>query len=121
MSVPKRYARVRKYIKEHPHSVEAYEDWFELARDAKDVEVCKVILKGIAAVVGDESAGMKTRKGGHELMKKLHLMLAEKYFHHYCIYLEWNREPSKRFYQPRMRALYPLTDALQKLEAFNCR
>ena len=116
MSVPKRYAGVRKYIKEHPHSVEAYEDWFELARDAKDVEVCKVILKGIAAVVGDESAGMKTRKRGHELMKKLHLMLAEKYFHHYCIYLEWNREPSKRFYQPRMRALYPLTDALQKLE-----
>ena len=116
MAISKRYAGVRRFIKEHPQSVEAYEDWFELARDAKDVDICKDILKGIAAVVGDESVKMKERRRGHELMKKLHLILAEKYFHHYCIYLEWNREPSKRFYQPRMRALYPLTDALQKLE-----
>lgn len=112
----KRYAGVKKFIKEHPTSVEAYEDWFELARNAGDVDVCKEILRGIAPVVADDSVKMKERRRGHELMKRLHLFLAPKYFHHYCIYLEWNREPSKRFYQPRMRALYPLTADLQRLE-----
>lgn len=33
----------------------------------------------------------------------------------YCQYLEWNRDPSKRFYQPRRKQLKPLADALQML------
>ena len=112
----KRYAGVKRFIKANPKSVEAYEDWFELARNAEDIDICKEILKGIAPIVADPSVKMKERRRGHDLMKRLHLMLAAKYFHHYCIYLEWNREPSKRFYQPRMRALYPLTESLQRLE-----
>ena len=34
----------------------------------------------------------------------------------FCRYIEWNREPEKRFYQPRRKQLLPLARALQRLE-----
>lgn len=36
-------------------------------------------------------------------------------FDDYCIALEWNREPEKRFYLPRREVLKPLVDDLQDL------
>ena len=67
----KRYAGVKRYIKANPKSVEAYEDWFELARNAEDIDICKEILKGIAPIVADPSVKMKERRRGHDLMKAL--------------------------------------------------
>ena len=110
------YSGVKRYIKAHPHSIEAYGDWFEMARAYGDVEVCKEILKGVSKVVTSPYVDMEERYKGHDLMKKLTLMLAPHYFHYYCLYIEWNREPKRRFYQPRMKQLYPLTQALQDLE-----
>ena len=34
----------------------------------------------------------------------------------FCRYIEWNREPDKRFYEPRRKQLLPLAQALQRLE-----
>lgn len=110
------YDGVKLYIHKHPHDVEAYEDWFEMARAENDIDICKDILKGISKTVSSPYVPIEDRYRGHDLMKKLNLMLAPKYFHHYCLYLEWNREPKRRFYQPRMKQLYPLTVALQDLE-----
>ena len=105
------YDGVKAYIQKNPKSVEAYEDWFEMARAEEDVEVCREILRGVSKVVSSPYVPMEERYRGHDLMKRLNLMLAPKYFHHYCLYIEWNREPRRRFYQPRMKQLYPLTPA----------
>ena len=110
------YDGVKRYIKAHPQEAEAYEDWFEMARAENDIDVCKDILKGVSKLVSSPYVPIEERYRGHDLMKKLNLMLAPLYFHHYCLYLEWNREPKRRFYQPRMKQLYPLTNALQDLE-----
>lgn len=110
------YKGIQAYLRKHPHSLEAYEDWFELARANGDIDICRDILKGVTSVVGDPHTKIEEKYRGHDLMKRLNLMLAPKYFHHYCIYLEWNRDPKKRFYQPRMKALYPLVREMQKLE-----
>lgn len=110
------YDGVKRYIKSHPQEAEAYEDWFEMARAENDIEVCKDILRGVSKLVSSPYVPIEERYRGHDLMKKLNLMLAPLYFHHYCLYLEWNREPKRRFYQPRMKQLYPLTNALQDLE-----
>jgi predicted phage terminase large subunit-like protein len=50
------------------------------------------------------------------LNKKTYLYMARDDFDSYCLYLEWNREPSKRFYQPRRKALYRVAQDLQDLE-----
>ena len=34
----------------------------------------------------------------------------------FCRYIEWNREPDKKFYEPRRKQLLPLAQALQRLE-----
>lgn len=110
------YKGIQAYLRKHPHSLEAYEDWFELGRANGDIDICRDILKGVTSVVGNPHTKIEEKYRGHELMKRLNLMLAPKYFHHYCIYLEWNRDPKKRFYQPRMKALYPLAREMQRLE-----
>lgn len=50
-----------------------------------------------------------------ELYKNSLLFLAPYDFDAFAIYIEWNREPAKRFYAPRRKQLKPLTDALQDL------
>ena len=36
-------------------------------------------------------------------------------FHCYLLYIEWDREPSKKFYVPRKKVLKQVVDALQEL------
>lgn len=51
----------------------------------------------------------------YELVRKTYLFAAPDVFDDYLIYLEWNREPEKRFYLPRRIVLYPLVCDLQDL------
>lgn len=51
----------------------------------------------------------------YELAKKAALMLASRLFHYYLLYVEWDREPQKKFYVPRMNVLKPVVDDLQDL------
>ena len=51
----------------------------------------------------------------YELAKKAALMLAPHLFHYYLLYVEWDREPQKKFYVPRMNVLKPVVDDLQDL------
>lgn len=50
-----------------------------------------------------------------ELSKKAALALAPHLFHYYLLYVEWDREPQKKFYVPRMRVLKRVVDDLQDL------
>ena len=50
-----------------------------------------------------------------QLYKKTLLMAAPVDFDSYCQYLEWNRQPSKRFYLPRRKQLKVVAEALQEL------
>ena len=49
-----------------------------------------------------------------ELHKEVLLTSAPHDLHSYCQYIEWNREPNKKFYAPRMKQLKPLADAMQR-------
>lgn len=53
---------------------------------------------------------------GERLYWDLLLMAAPYDFDSFCRYIEKNRDPSKRFYEPRRKQLYPLALALQQLE-----
>ena len=51
-----------------------------------------------------------------EIKKTLCKFLAPHFFEYYLLYVEWDREPKKKFYPPRRKVLKPLVDALQELE-----
>lgn len=50
------------------------------------------------------------------LHKKVLLAGAEHSFHLFLLYIEWAREPQKKFYPPRRKVLKQVVDALQELE-----
>ena len=49
------------------------------------------------------------------LHKSVLLLGAPHSFHLFLLYMEWNREPSKKFYPPRKKMLRQVVDALQEL------
>lgn len=61
--------------------------------------------------LSDQSLSIKF----YELAKKAALSLAPHLFHYYLLYVEWDREPQKKFYVPRMHVLKPVVDDLQDL------
>lgn len=59
-------------------------------------------------------------KGGSHaimpLLRRAYKLTARECFDDYCIFLEWDREPSHRFYVPRRKQLLPVVNAMQALE-----
>lgn len=51
----------------------------------------------------------------YDALKKSYLLSAKDNFSDFMFYIEWNRAPEKRFYQPRMGYLKPMVDGYQKL------
>ena len=52
----------------------------------------------------------------YSLHKRVLLAAAPHHFESFLLYVEWNREPSKKFYPPRRKVLKPVVDSLQDLE-----
>ena len=111
---------IKSVIDKKPTEFEAYQDYFDtirlLGKDDKlksyehnlwlRAETAKHVMQG-----KDPSEIAKF----YELSKKTYLYPAQDDFDSYCIYLEWNRPPEKRFYQPRRRVLHTLALDLQDL------
>lgn len=68
-------------------------------------------IRRLSALYAREQASMRM----FELNKRSLLFDAPYDFDAYCRYLEWNREPGKRFYLPRRKQLLRAANALQRL------
>ena len=55
-------------------------------------------------------------KALYGLHKNVLRLAAPHHFESYLLYVEWNREPEKKFYPPRRKVLKQVVDALQELE-----
>ncbi|MGN0620546.1 MAG: phage terminase large subunit [Porcipelethomonas sp.] len=98
-------------------------DYFELIRliEKQDIQTAVSRAESVyetAAEMSRRLAGTDTKKAVsfYELAKKSALFLAPHRFHFYMIYVEWNREPRKKFYVPRMKALKKVVNDLQDLD-----
>lgn len=89
---------------------------FDLAYSTGDMELCFKCRE----ICADKAKKFKGTRPEHaelfrQLYKKTLLLAAPVDFDSYCQYLEWNREPNKRFYLPRRKQLKPVAMALQEL------
>ena len=89
---------------------------FDLAYSTEDLDLCFQVRK----ICAEKSKKFKDTRPEHaeqyrQLYKKTLLMAAPVDFDSYCQYLEFGREPSKRFYLPRRKQLKPVAEALQRL------
>jgi predicted phage terminase large subunit-like protein len=110
-------SKIFQKIKKTPTDITAYEDLFALCRNIEQEDF--ILAHSTNEELRKEiTAAIKNRKnveGFFELYKKTLLFDAPHFFDSYLLYIEINRKPRERFYQPRRKVLKRVVDALQKL------
>ena len=97
--------------------VAALEDYFEALRLLEKTDDVLAHGKGKTVTkLCSKYAREKLDMRFLDLQERSLLFCAPYDFDSYCRYLEWDREPGKRFYMPRRKQLLPLVNAMQDLE-----
>lgn len=113
---------VEKWLKAHPTDVQAMRDLAKITKELirtnlkegvqwlrKGAMYCEHIIPQLA------DADLQKAKEIMMLHKDILLEAAPYDFDLYLQYVEWAREPSRKFYMPRRTQLRPIVDALQSL------
>lgn len=107
-------------IKNNPTGTKAYEDLYYMSKEAmKTSEALGVkYLKLLSEMIEKRIPKTKSDKDLRFLFglhRRVLLAAAPYDFDCYLLYVEWNREPDKKFYPPRRKVLKQVVDALQEL------
>ena len=115
---------IKTYAKQNPTEAQVYEDWFQAVVNLRDAlpqdkrfdayKYSGELRSVCAAVMGKMKTGEDVAKV-YDIISRTYLFEAKDVFDSYCIYLEWNRAPEKKFYQPRRKVLKTVANALQDL------
>lgn len=115
---------IKAYAKQNPTEAQVYEDWFQAVVNLRDAlpqdkrfdayKYSGELRSVCAAMMGKMKTGEDVAKV-YDIISRTYLFEAKDVFDSYCIYLEWNRAPEKKFYQPRRKVLKAVADALQDL------
>lgn len=115
-------SRIRQAIEKEPHSATGYQDLLSVYRELIKTEQGVAVegLKWLSErLEGEILEVVREDVDTARKMATVHrgaLLEAAPYdFDSYCLYLEYNRDPDKKFYQPRRRVLKVLVDDLQDL------
>ena len=79
------------------------------------VEYLKLLSEECGKTRCDMSLTEEQVRKLYDLHKRVCLKAAPYDFDSYLLYVEWNREPDKKFYPPRRKVLKQVVDALQEL------
>lgn len=109
--------KIFSQIKKTPTDFEAYDDLFSVCRDieGKDFKLAHNTNMELRAWITAVLPKVTDVDKFFDLYKRSLLFDAPHYLDAYLLYLEINRKPEERFYQPRRRVLKRVVDALQKL------
>lgn len=122
MDVQRLVLELREKIKKQPCEYRGYEGLFNACKllireDFGGGLDCLRWLSG--RIMENMPTMVKANRGQAGLLYALHkavLLAAAPYdFDSFLLYVEWNREPSKKFYAPRRKQLKVVVDALQDL------
>lgn len=112
--------KIFQKIKKTPGDIVGYEDLYHMCLETigseRDLAVeYLILLSGCIedTIPGVEDTGFLQKL--FELHKKVLLAAAPYHFESYILYIEWNREPDKKFYPPRRKVLSQVVNALQEL------
>lgn len=107
-------------IKRDPYDLDIYKDLYYMCIETMktDRELGVEYLKKFSAFI-EENIVKFDDEGDLKELYRLHrrvLLAAAPYdFDSYLLYLEWEREPSKKFYVPRRKVLQPIVQAMQDM------
>ena len=102
-------------------SIQGFTDWKDVCRELLKTEeqlAVKYLVElsnELEKTILDNRWSNEDIKSLYNLHKKVLLLAAPYDFDSYLLYIEWNREPEKKFYPPRRKVLKQVVDALQDL------
>ena len=104
-------------IKKTPADAEAYEDLFDLCRniEAEDFKLAHDTNRELRKLVAEAVVRRYDAERFFSLYRRSLLFDARHDLDSYLLYLEIDRPPEERFYQPRRRVLKKAVDAIQRL------
>ena len=115
-------SRIRQAIEKEPHSATGYQDLLSVYRELIKTEQGVAVegLKWLSERLEGEilevvCEDVDTARKMATVHRGALLEAAPYDFDSYCLYLEYNRDPDKKFYQPRRKVLKVLVDDLQDL------
>ena len=114
--------KLQKIVSEKPYEYQAVSDLFEMARivEQDDSKLARSINKDLRNLIPQQVRNAKndlnTREKFYFLNKRCLLFDAKADFDAYMQYIEYDRDPEKRFYLPRRKQIFPIVQALQDLE-----
>ena len=114
-------SKILEKIKKDSYLFRTWEDLLYMCKEAmkEDISLGVKYLKLLSAecerAISDPLSSEKEVKELYGLHKRVLLAAARYDFDSYLLYVEWNREPKKKFYPPRRKVLKQVVDALQEL------
>ena len=111
------FEKISEKIKRTPAVWDLYNALYFLCKEETDVDKKWAMCKRLRHICSTEvSNGNPLSESLNKLYRETLLLEAQfKRFDSYMLYLELNREPSKRFWLPRREQLLPVADAIQDL------
>ena len=111
--IPKIFSQIKKA----PADITAYEDLFALCRniEPEDFKLAHDTNKELRRLVNEAVKQRYDTEAFFGLYRKTLLFDAPYFLDPYLLYLEIDRQPKDRFYQPRRKVLKQVVDALQEL------
>lgn len=114
--------KIAENLQKDPLNYRIYKDLYSVAKEAlkTDKEIGLKWLKWISERLNDlipslAKTDLPLARNFFSLHKQVLLAAAQDDFDSYLLYIEWNREPSKKFYAPRRKILKAVVDELQAL------
>ena len=114
-------SKILEKIKKDSYLFQTWEDLLYMSKEAmkEDIPLGVKYLKLLSAecerAISDPFSSEEEVKELYGLHKRVLLAAARYDFDSYLLYVEWNREPKKKFYPPRRKVLKQVVDALQEL------
>lgn len=114
-------SKILEKIKKDSYLFQTWEDLLYMSKEAmkEDIPLGVKYLKLLSAecerAISDPLSSEEEAKELYGLHKRVLLAAARYDFDSYLLYVEWNREPKKKFYPPRRKVLKQVVDALQEL------
>lgn len=103
------------------HSYRPMEDLYYMSKEAMKTDIAlgvgflKLLSTECERAIQDRSLSIGQIRQIFDLHRRVCLTAAPYDFDCYLLYVEWNRDPDKKFYPPRRKVLKQVVDALQEL------
>lgn len=112
--------KIFEKIKREPYNAETYNDLYYMCIETMKTDKILGVkyLKQFSEFIGNNLVtidDIDILKDMYRQHRRILLAAAPHDFDSYLLFLEWEREPSKKFYVPRRKVLKPLVQAMQDM------